>query len=59
MGVLEKAGVHNLRYFGLNLIDDNCPIHRAGIVSDWKVNIGIEILSWPARSPDLNPTGVT
>ena len=55
LGVVEKAGVHNLRNFGLKFIDDNCPIHRAGIVNDWKIDNGIEILPWPAHSPDLNP----
>ena len=46
LGVQVKAGLHNLRNFGLNL---------AGIVNVWKNDNGIEILPWPAHSPDLKP----
>ncbi len=41
--------------FWINIIDDNCPIHRAGILNDRKIGYGLEILPWPARSPYLNP----
>lgn len=33
---------------------DNCPIHNAGIITEWFVNKNIETLLWPAKSPDIN-----
>lgn len=35
--------------------DDNAPIHRAHIITEWKENNSIISLPWPAQSPDLNP----
>lgn len=35
--------------------DDNAPCHAAKDTKDWKENKFIEILPWPAQSPDLNP----
>ena len=55
LGVLEKAGVQILSLLGLKFLDDNCPIHRAGIVNDWRAQNGVEILTWLANSPDFNP----
>jgi transposase len=37
------------------LQDDNAPPHRAAVVQEFKRNQGIQSLSWPANSPDLNP----
>lgn len=37
------------------LMDDNATCHRSRIVTDYKSQTGIRSLSWPARSPDLNP----
>jgi len=34
---------------------DNAPCHTAGIVTDYFVENQVEIMPWPARSPDLNP----
>lgn len=34
---------------------DNCPVHTAGIVTDWMQQRDIQTLPWPSRSPDLNP----
>ncbi len=34
LGVNQKLGVHNLRKLGSKFIDENCPLHRAGIVND-------------------------
>jgi transposase len=35
--------------------DDNAPCHTARIVKEWKEENFINILPWPAQSPDLNP----
>ena len=35
--------------------DDNCRIHRAAIVENFKKQKNICSLPWPAQSPDLNP----
>lgn len=37
------------------LMHDNARPHTARIVNDYLDNSNIEILNWPARSPDLNP----
>lgn len=34
---------------------DNCPVHTANDVRQWFQNHNIEILPWPAYSPDVNP----
>lgn len=40
-----------------NLIfqQDNAPVHRARVVSNWFDEKNIEAMQWPALSPDLNP----
>ena len=35
--------------------DDNAPAHRARCVQEEKQRLGIRSISWPPRSPDLNP----
>jgi transposase len=35
--------------------DDNAPCHASAKTKSWKENKSIEILPWPAQSPDLNP----
>lgn len=37
------------------LQQDNAPIHKAKIVSDYLRNEKINILQWPPQSPDLSP----
>lgn len=38
-----------------NFQDDNAPCHRAKKVQEWLQNNGINRISWPGQSPDLNP----
>ena len=37
------------------LMHDNALPHAARCVQDWAVGEGIQVLPWPAQSPDLNP----
>jgi len=34
---------------------DNAPIHTAKLMKNYFNNKGIEVMEWPAQSPDLNP----
>ena len=34
---------------------DNDPKHTSKLASSWFENHGIQVLDWPAQSPDLNP----
>ena len=34
---------------------DNAPCHRAQSTQRWMADSGINVMSWPSRSPDLNP----
>lgn len=34
---------------------DNDPKHTSKLVKDWFIANGIQVLDWPAQSPDLNP----
>lgn len=34
---------------------DNAPCHKAGSITKWLNENSISVISWPARSPDLNP----
>lgn len=34
---------------------DNDPKHASNIVKAWLVDEQIDVLTWPAQSPDLNP----
>lgn len=40
---------------GFTLMHDNARSHTAFIVRDYLQEVGIPIMQWPARSPDLNP----
>lgn len=37
------------------LMDDNATCHRSSVTNSYKSQAAIRTLSWPARSPDLNP----
>src|SRR5947207_12314812 len=36
-------------------IQDNAPIHKAGIVKNWLREQDFTVMDWPPYSPDLNP----
>ena len=36
-------------------MDDNATAHRAGIVTAYLEDQGIEMMEWPAKYPDMNP----
>ena len=36
-------------------MQDNAPIHKSKLVTDFLADHGISTLQWPAQSPDLNP----
>jgi len=40
---------------GAIFMQDNAPIHTAGIIREWLLENGVEVMAWPKRSPDLNP----
>jgi hypothetical protein len=40
---------------GLVFMQDNAPIHTAGVVKEWLENSDIPIMEWPPYSSDLNP----
>jgi transposase len=37
------------------LMEDGAPIHRSMAARTWRERNDIEVLPWPAQSPDLNP----
>ena len=39
----------------LTLMHDNARPHTARMTTDHLTNLGIPVLPWPAKSPDLNP----
>ena len=36
-------------------MQDNAPIHTAGIIKNQLRDHGIDVVDWPPYSPDLNP----
>ena len=40
---------------GNKFVQDGCPVLNSGTVKDASTEMGIEVISIPARSPDLNP----
>ena len=54
--VINNSLVH---FFNINqnftLMQDNATPHTAGITTAQLQNLGIPVLPWPAKSPDMNP----
>jgi len=40
---------------GQLFMQDNAPIHRARIVTEWLAQNNVSTIEWPPYSPDLNP----
>ncbi|CAB4401305.1 unnamed protein product [Rhizophagus irregularis] len=58
--ILEEDFLMTLDYYDLDVVDvvfqhDNDPKHKARITTDWLETNNINVLDWPAQSPDLNP----
>ena len=52
---LEPFYYHQDNYEHLILMEDGAPVHSSRIVANWRTQIGLQKLQWPANSLDLNP----
>jgi transposase len=58
--ILDTSFLHTLAYYKLEtdkivFQQDNDPKHTSRIARKWLEDKDIEVLNWPAQSPDLNP----
>jgi transposase len=59
-GILKDYMLSSLEYYEKDSGDivfqqDNDPKHTSKLAKKWFVDNGIEVMEWPAQSPDLNP----
>lgn len=58
--ILQGEFMQSIGLFGKSVQDiifqqDNDPKHKSRLVMNWIEGVGIQLLDWPAYSPDLNP----
>jgi hypothetical protein len=58
--ILQGELLQSIEYFGRDVKDiifqqDNDPKHTSRLASRWFESTSMELLDWPAQSPDLNP----
>lgn len=58
--ILEEDLLGTMQYYNLDVSNvifqhDNDPKHKAKLTTSWLEDNEIQVLDWPAQSPDLNP----